>query len=245
VNAPRSKLQVMIKPYSVPLLFLHEHAQEQLTSCGGTALLWQSMEGRFIVGAAHVWQELIARRDQLRGRMSICIGMGQRVVSLLDIEPVDIDDELDIVVLRAPAEIDERMGKKSFYRANKWPLPPATDGETLGVLGFPGELRTPTGFTVETNSFYYENTCHVSVRGTLLIGAFPEEPPEIVVHVDFPVNPVKSLGGISGAPVFALRDGQPVWVGVVKRGPEGDGATAGLQATPSHFIQANGKLRAP
>lgn len=234
----------MIKPYSAPLLFLYEEAKQELGGCGGTALLWQTLEGRFIVGAAHVWRELVRQRDSRRGRMSICVGMGQRVVSLLEAEPLDISDELDLVVLRAPSEIANRMGKKAFYRTNVWPLPSALDGETLGVLGFPGELRRPNGFTVETNSFYYENTCAVSTR-TILIGAFQKEPPETVVHIDRAVNPVKDFGGISGAPVFALRGGNPVWVGVVKRGAEGPGVEAGLQASPSHFVQADGKLRAP
>jgi hypothetical protein len=235
----------MIKPFSAPLLFLHEHAKQKLWGCGGTALLWQTLEGRFIVGAAHVWRELVNQRDNRRGRMSICLGMGQRVISLLEAEPVDINDDLDIVVLHAPAEIDERMGKKAFYRTDIWPLPPAADGETLGVLGFPGELRRPTGFTVETNSFYYENTCAVSTRGTtLLIGAFQEEPPVTRNHIDRAVRPVKDFGGISGAPVFALRGGRPVWVGVIKRGAAGSGIHAGLQASPSHLVQANGKLRA-
>lgn len=48
---------------------------------------------------------------------------------------------------------------------------------------------------------------------------------------------------LSGAPVFALRGGQPVWMGVVKRGAAGNGIEAGLQASPSHLIQAKGKLR--
>lgn len=116
-------------------------------------------------------------------------------------------------------------------------------GETLGILGFPGELRRPTGFTVETNSFYYENTAAVSARG-ILIGAFQAEPPVTVTHINRAVSPVKDFGGISGAPVFALRGGQPAWVGVVKRGADASGIAAGLQTTPSHFIQANGKLRA-
>jgi hypothetical protein len=243
VNAPRSQLQVKIKPFSAPLLFLHEHTKKKLWICGGTALLWQTLEGRFIVSAAHVWRGLVKERDGRRGRMSICVGTGQRVVSLLEAEPIDISDELDLVVLRAPPEIDERIGKKAFYRTNTWPLAQAMDGETLGVVGFPGELRRPTGFSVETNSFYYQNTCAVSAR-TILIGAFPEEPPEIVTHVSRSVKSLKNFGGISGAPVFALRGDQPVWVGVLKRGAEGSGIEAGIQATPSNFIHANGRLRA-
>lgn len=242
LNAPRSPLQVLIKPFSVPLLFIHEHAARSLWCCGGTALLWQSLEGRFVVSGAHVWRELARLREERRGRMSICLGMGQRVVSLLEEDPVSIDDELDLVVLRAPAGIDERMGKKQFYRTNAWPLAPAVDGETLGVLGYPGELRHPQEFTVETNSFYYENSCAVSGRG-ILIGAFQSEPPVTVVHVNRAVKPVKDFGGISGAPVFALRDGRAAWVGVVKRGAAGSGIEAGIQASPSHWLQADGKIR--
>jgi len=234
----------MVKPFSVPLLFLHEKAENELWGCGGTALLWQNVEDRFIVGAAHVWNELVKQRDARSGRMSICVGMGNRVVSLLDAEPVDLSKELDLVILRAPPNIEERMGKKAFYRTNTWPLTPAQDGETVGALGYPGELRTPTGFTIETNSFYYENTCAVSTRG-LLIGAFQEEPHVTVTHIDRPVEPVRDFGGMSGAPVFALRGGQPVWVGVLKRGAEGSGIEAGLQATPIHFIQADGTIPVP
>ncbi|MFZ5497274.1 MAG: hypothetical protein ACOZE5_18280 [Verrucomicrobiota bacterium] len=244
MNAPRSPLQVKVKPFSVPLLFLHEHRKKKLWGCGGTALLWQTVVGRFLVGAAHVWLELVKQRDARSGRMSICAGMGERVVSLLEAEPVDLNEELDLVVLRAPPESEERMGKRAFYRTNTWPLPPARDGETVGALGYPGELRTPAGFRIETNSFYYENTCAVSARG-MLIGAFQAEPPDIVVHVDHPVEPVRNFGGMSGAPVFTLRDGQPVWVGVLKRGAECSGIEAGLQATPCHFIQADGTIRAP
>jgi len=234
----------MIKPFSAPFLFLHEHTKNKLAGCGGTAFLWQTMEGKFIVSAAHVWLELVKQRDARRGRMSIGIGMHPRVVSLLEAEPVDINEELDLVVLRAPAEITERMGNKAFYRTNTWPLAPALDGETLGVLGFPGELRRPRGLTIETNSFYYENMCAVSAR-SILIGAFQDELPVTVTHTDRAVKPMKSFGGISGAPVFVLRAGQPVWVGVVKRGAAGSGAEAGLQATHAHFIQTDGRLCVP
>ena len=234
----------MIKPYSVPLLFAHEQAPKSLWCCGGTALLWQSLEGKFIVSGAHVWRELVKQRDQLRGRMSIFIGMAPKVVSLLEVEPVSIDDELDIVVLPAPGITDDRLGKKKFYQTRAWPLAPAIHGETLGTLGFPGEAREPRQFTVETNSFYYENSCAVSTSGAnLLIGAFSSEPPMTVVHVNRATKPIANFGGISGAPVFALRAGKPIWVGVIKRGSAGRGIDAGLQATPSHFVQADGTIR--
>lgn len=234
----------MIKPYSVPLVYAHERAPNTLWCCGGTALLWQSLEGKFIVSAAHVWRGLVQQRDQLHGRMSIFIGLAPKVVSLLEAEPISIDDNLDLVVLRAPPETDGQLGKKAFYQTRTWPLAPAADRETLGVLGFPGEIRRSQQFTVETESFYYENTCAVSSRGTnLLIGAFAKEPPMTVVHVDHPVPPITDFGGISGAPAFALRDGRPVWVGVVKRGAAGQGVAAGLQATPCHLVQADGAIQ--
>ncbi len=234
----------MIKPFSVPLLFAHETAPNSLSCCGGSALLWQSLEGRFIVSGAHVWRELVRLRDERRGRRTILIGLAPKVVSLLGVEPVDIDDELDLVVLPAPSAVEACLGKKRFYQTRRWPLAPAVENETLGVLGFPGEVRRPRQYAIETNSFYYENACAVSARGSsLLLGAFSPEPPVTVVHVNRATKPVTAFGGISGAPVFALRAGQPAWVGVIKRGAAGRGVEAGLQATPSGFIQAGGTIR--
>ena len=234
----------MIKPHSVPLVYAHERAAGALWCRGGIALLRQSLEGKFIVSAAHVWRGLVAHRDQLRGRMSIFIGLAPKVVSLLEAEPISIDDDLDIVILRAPPKTDALLGKKAFYQTLTWRQVPAADGETLGVLGFPGEICRSQQFTVEMESFYYENTCAVSSRGTnLLIGAFAAEPPVTVVHVDHPVSAIMDFGGLSGAPAFALRDGKPVWVGVVKQGAADKGISAGLQATLCHYVRADGTLQ--
>lgn len=233
----------MIKPFSAPLLFAHELAAQTVVSTGGTALLWKPKNGKFIVSGAHVWREFEERQKKVEGRIAIVLGMAGNVVSLAGVQPVDINDDLDIVVLPAPTDIEDRLGKKKFYETPSWPARPARDGETVGILGFPGELRRTQGFTLETNSFYYENTCAVSVRGTnMLIGGFQAEPPVTVVHVSEPTNSVESFGGISGAPVFALRDGAPTWVGVVKRGAEGRGIEAGIQASPSHLVREDGRI---
>ncbi len=234
-------LQSAILRFSSPILFIDERADNTLSAIGGTALFWQSIEGKFVITAWHVWSELVRQSHLPGGRMSVGIPIGAKVISLLDAKIVDHDEDLDIAVLFCPGFQKIDMSNKAFHQTTSWPPTPPHDEETVGFIGFPGELRKVRGMTLTCPSIYWEGPCQIGKSGSYLMLGAPFLPRRRVDHV--PNAPeVSDIGGVSGAPVFALRNGSPQLIGLVKRGTEKAGLESSIQVTPIYRIRSDGKI---
>lgn len=91
--------------------------------------------------------------------------------------------------------------------------------------------------------FWAHKRWSVSATGTRLLLDGHSGRSEITYFTD---SPPKSLAfpGISGAPLFVLRDTVD-WVGVVRSGCGDPPNVYSIQATPSDFIDPDGKIRKP
>jgi hypothetical protein len=233
-------LAMAARQYCVPLIFAEQLADGSIFSTGGTALLLETDSARFLVTAEHVWSELVERSKAAEGRMTIMISNGQRYLSVTDATIVDESD--DVVVLRSDRLTGGNLVKNLFYRPAEWPIPALREGETVGITGFPGDYRTVKNYDLNPGSWHIECPCVVGSAGRYLIpGINLGGERESVLHVESP-PPLEDIGGTSGAPVFAWRDGRAVLVGIVTDGTQGAGVQSTIWISPLVGLNRDGRL---
>jgi hypothetical protein len=228
------------RKFCVPLIYAEELTDGTIHSTGGTALLLVTGSGRFLVTATHVWSELVRRSNQPGGRMAIMISNGHRYLSVRDAQYID---EVDDVIVLSSANLSAAVLEKNhFYSPPTWPIPPAVDGEILGVTGFPGDYRKIHGRDINPGSWHIECPCIVGSGGRYLIpGISHGAERESVPHVDSP-PPLNDIGGSSGAPAFAWRDGKAVLVGIVTDGTENGGVQSTLWISSLARLNEDGQF---
>ncbi len=236
----RPQLQVAIKPYSSPLFYAEEVAPNTLSTTGGTALFLQTEHGRFLVTAAHVWKEMQKLSAQPGGRFTIAVSSGSHLISLRDAEVVDQDEILDLTILRSPRITEAILQGNQFYQPLRLPPPPLIAGEIVGFIGFPGQLREIKGLHISPLSWYLEHPCYPGIGDKFMIPGFGEER-QLVNHVE-QAPAVDDVGGSSGAPVFAYRDGRVELVGVVTEGTTGANPSSTFQISSIRRLKADGTL---
>lgn len=247
VDGPRQPFMQIIRRHCVPLHVVSPDKSAKHFAgwkfTGGSALLWESVEGRFFVTAQHVWKELmgLVQSDPLKYMLVTYDSDGPVRIELPIL--VDESEELDLAVFTVKGIKDFTFDGKEFLRALTWPTPPAQDGEMIVGCGYPGAERLFRKGKFENRLFFWAHMhCSVSSSGTRLLldgqvgrskfGYFTETKPKGL-----------SLPGISGAPLFALRHTLD-WVGVVRSGC-GDLEGYSIMATPSSFIGADGRIQKP
>ena len=239
----RRALQIAIKPSSTPILIVTNDANSKIKVNGGTGLLWQAGEKRFVVTAAHVARKILelgAKGEPL----GVCIHTGAKALSLFEGWVIDIDEDLDIAILwTARLDTVELVGK-AFYQAKCWPPREIQDGDLLGFIGFPGELRVVDDQRIMPDSMYVERPCAISKYGSSILLGGGQEPVEIEAYVPN-VKLAYDLGGISGAPAFIMRPDGPEWVAVVRQGPKEDDLSVGMLLTLARLIGEDGKIQRP
>lgn len=105
---------------------------------GGSALLWETLEGRFLVTAFHVWSDLmgLVKRPNAKHHLFTFDRSGP----VLIVEPtlVSGSEKFDIAVFSVEGIMAYRPLGKTFLRSNTWPNSPVEPGETIIGAGFPG-----------------------------------------------------------------------------------------------------------
>jgi hypothetical protein len=106
------------------------------------------------------------------------------------------------------------------------------------------------------DSLYMEGNCDVSASGQVMMFA-PDKTESLCKLSPNPSashpfayankkeilsNFPKELHGISGSPLFALVNGEPSWVGVIKEGT-GDCDKFCVRITPSNAIRVDGRIQ--
>jgi hypothetical protein len=236
----------IIRRHCIPLhaVAADYHGTGNAKFTGGSALLWETICGRFFVTAFHVWQEL-ARLTQgplAKSRLLTYDLNGPILIHLPRL--IDASEELDIAVFDVPGIKDFSPAGKAFLQNLSWPTPPAQSDEMIVGCGYPGELRKQRGEQYEQGILVWAHRqCSVSKTGSRLLldgnsgkgkaSYFTKETPKAL-----------GLPGISGAPLFALRDTLD-WVGIVRSGSGTPPNGYSIQATPSGFVDPDGHIRCP
>lgn len=222
-------LQRAIQKYGAPLLFVEEIQPNEISAVGGTGLFLQTPSGRFFLTALHVWREFLDRANEEGGRAAIVIPDGNTFISVRDARVAGEDRERDLVVLSSETLSRRRLETKVFYSPENWPIPAPRNEETLGFIGYPGEIRETKGLGLAVASWYLEHPCSVGASGACLIPGTNFGIQRVQVnHVPNPPK-IENLGGSSGAPVFAFRNEKPTLVGVITDGSLNQGLQSTLQ----------------
>lgn len=234
----------LIRRHCVPLHVVAADTSSDgaLKFIGGSALLWESQVGRFFVTACHVWRELIARVHEPSGkyRMFTYDLNGPVLIHMPTL--IDESEELDLAVFTVLGIKNFEPNGKAFLRTLNWPTPPIKSGEMIVGCGYPGKGRMFQNGRWEQHMIVWAHLqCSVSQTGTrLLLDAQAGKGKATYFTKSKPKE--LALPGISGAPLFALRDTLD-WVGVVRSGCGTPPNGYSIQGTPSGFIDQDGRIR--
>src|SRR5213596_2792219 len=89
--------------------------------CGGSAFLWQSDRGKFLVTAHHVWAAFCDLIRERPGRCLIFYLDGNHAIPIFRVEPVSLDQDLDLAVLAGPGIENLQLDEKAFFPQTRYP----------------------------------------------------------------------------------------------------------------------------
>jgi hypothetical protein len=113
----------------------------------GTYSLIDTSKRRLLVTCHHVWQAYLDCRTK-NPDAALCINLGDGTASIAFVLPerqlIAADADLDLAVFDfEPSQI--RVNKtqinhqKNWFSIRNWPIPKASDGEHIALMGFPGK----------------------------------------------------------------------------------------------------------
>ena len=211
---------------------------------GGSALLWETMEGRFFVTACHVWRDLWRLIKEHPEKYILIVHDVEGMLRITHPILVDECEELDLAVITFDGIKDYAPGGKEFLKTLCWPTMPAQAGEFVVGCGYPGDARIfRSGQWEQQILFWAFKNFTLSKSGNrLLLDGHAGKGNLEYFTKQKPGN--WGLPGISGAPLFVLRETLD-WVGTVRSGLGKVAAAHSIQATPSSFLCPDGHIVKP
>jgi hypothetical protein len=252
--------------------FAQALAKEMLTFCGpifitpglltypeqmidnGTYSLIDTGRRRLLVTCHHVWQAYCdCRAENPDAVLGLNLGEGDRNIAFAfpERQLIDADPDLDLAVFDfEPSQIQVKgvqvNHQKDWFPIRKWPIPKASDGDCVVLMGFPGKrIKKARQLCIFTTQIIPLKISGVGHKGILILN----EPKNVEVFADIK----NRLGGLSGSPAYTLSKNGASLVGFVKAGYKradcasprtgSDSLFAGsLSLTHACFLQPDGKL---
>ena len=152
---------------------------------------------------------------------------------------LDRDNFVDICTIEVPADFDESCLNKQFFDLIDWPHQAASENDVGFIIGFPGQHRSGEERSVITRILpICDFVTDVGPRKFTIA----DEHNERQVLLDLAKLGVpETYGGMSGSPVFRLREmGRPDFIGVFTSGS--DGINAAFFCSHANFIASDGRL---
>jgi hypothetical protein len=208
--------------------------------CGGSAFLWQSDRGKFLVTAHHVWAAFRNRILQRPGRCLIFYLDRDHAIPIFRVGRVSVDKDLDLAVLGGPGIENLKLDEKAFFRQPPYPRSKVSTGDRLALCGYPKDLRIEKPYDT-IGIVYMQGAAIVGAAGVMI--RMLGNPPNKFRSAAVPSLASFELPGASGGPVFAFRPWGIEWVGIVSEGagpPHYDVIIA-----PSIVIGDDGKITRP
>lgn len=223
----------------------------------GTYSLIDTGQRRIMVTCHHVWQAFLdCRADSPKAVLCLSLGEGDANIAFTfpERQLIDTDPDLDLAVFDfGPNQLlvnEARVNhQKNWFRIQQWPIPKASNGDYLVLMGFPGKRVKKDGrlcqFTTQAIPLKLSGVGHKE----LLILNQAEN-----VEV---FNDIKNwLGGLSGSPAYTLNPQGASLAGFVKAGykrPDSVSPNTGknslfagsLLLTHAQFLQPDGTLLRP
>ena len=244
---PRPEIMQILRQYCIALWCVEypdeaeEPSKVDFKVCGASALLWQSDRGKFLITAHHVWAAFHDRILERPGRCLIFYLDRDHAIPIFGVEPVSLDEDLDLAVFAGPGIDNLKPGEKAFFRQPPYPRSEVATGDRLALCGYPKDLRI--------SEKPYETIGIVYMQGPAIVGAagltirMPGNPPNKFRSAAVPSLASFELPGTSGGPVFAFRPWGIEWVGIVSEG--GGPPHHDVMIAPSRFIGDDGKITRP
>lgn len=268
------ELKTMNHPPEHVAAFVESLTNEMLTFCGpifitpglrtyseqminnGTYSLIDTGKKQILVTCHHVWQAYLdCREANSDAALAINLGDGDASIAFASPESQIIaeDSELDLAVFDfEPSQIRVNQTQvnhqKDWFPIRQWPIPKASDGEYVALMGFPGKRIKKDGMlcTFRTQVLPLKIT-HVGHKQIYIMN----EGENIEVF-----NDIKGwLGGLSGCPAYTISENGASLVGFVKSGFKQGGEetntgadsvfSGSLSLTHACFLQADGTLARP
>jgi hypothetical protein len=244
---PRPEIMLILRRYCIALWCVEypdgaeRPSGTDLEICGGSAFLWQSDRGKFLVTAYHVWAAFRDRIHKQPGRCLVFYLDRDHAIPIFGAKPVSVDEDLDLAVLDGPGIENLKLDSKAFFRQPPHPRSEVSTGDRLALCGYPKDLRIP--------EMPYNTIGTVYMQGSAIVGAsgltirMSGNPPNKFRSAAVPSLASLEFAGTSGGPVFAFRPWGIEWVGIVSMGdvpPHYD-----VIITPSRFIGDDGKITRP
>ena len=243
---PRPAMMQLLRQHCIALWCVEypdgaERASEaDFNICGGSAFLWQSDRAKFLITAHHVWLEF-RRRIEQSGRCLIFYLDGDHAIPIFGVEPMSLDQDLDLAVLAGPGIENLQLTEKSFFRQPPYPRSEVSTGDRLALCGYPKDLRIAEKPYNTIGIVYMQGAAIVGSTGLTI--RMPGNPPNKFRSAVVPSLASFELPGTSGGPVFAFRPWGMEWVGIVSEG--GVPPYYDVIIAPSRFIDDNGNITRP
>ncbi|MEQ9323432.1 MAG: trypsin-like peptidase domain-containing protein [Polyangiaceae bacterium] len=224
----------LLRPHVVALQVLREDDPTPSgIATGGTGVLLEIDGNRLLLTAQHVLEAL--RRDH---HVGILGGNDSAPASISSWQLIDEEKAIDIGTLSVPPGFDPTPLGKRFLTQFAWPPRRAAEGEATLFLGYPGVHREIMEGGVVNHIAVWRDFVVSSSNRHFIVA---DEEGQRVVHEYTPgLAELGPTGGMSGAPVFAEREGQLVLVGVNHEADDGTAAT--FFATHCDFVRADGTI---
>src|SRR5439155_18858677 len=160
----------LIRRYCVPLhAVAHEpNSTGRAKFTGGSALLWETICGRFFVTASHVWRRLAELTQGASAESRLVTYDVNGPVLVHGPRLIDQSEELDIAVFDAPGIKDFNPAGKAFLQTPGWVTAPAKSGEMIVGCGYPGVGSKFRGRWEFDILVWDHRGCSVSASGRLL-----------------------------------------------------------------------------
>ncbi|EHR0574733.1 trypsin-like peptidase domain-containing protein [Vibrio parahaemolyticus] len=213
-------------------------AEKWLT--GGTGFFVKTKERSFLVTAYHVYEEI----EQLRKSKDISVLISGNGVTPFDIsnwKEISSNKNVDIIVLEIPDSFDITSLGKDYFKTKGSNAERITVGESVFILGFPGEHRR--GFRQSVDCFMLPIMDSVTGVSENSFTVVDEENERTVGHYSNTYKSIDNFGGMSGSPVLSIRNGCFELVGVfIEGGAFISGTHAPLVAAHYDLVAADGVI---
>lgn len=204
---------------------------------GGTALRAHTGQSRFLITADHFVHAINNLR--VKREVVVLLGTNSALIEISDWPIIAHDDFVDICTIQVPSDSEAGDLNKSFFDLDKWPPSLAEKGDQALILGFPAAHRHGREKMINTRVLpIFDFVTDVGSRRFTI--ADENEHREILVNPDNLDVPTH-LGGMSGSPVFKVRDNAyPELLGVLSEGS--DGLRGAYFCSHAQFLLPDGKL---
>jgi hypothetical protein len=221
----------------------------------GTYSLIDTGKRRILVTCYHVWRAFLESKAKNPDTvLGIDLGEGHGIeFAAPERQIIDGDDELDLVVFEfEPRHLSVNgipiSHRKEWFPVQCWPIPKASEGGYVALMGFPGKRIVKDGMlcTFRTQVIPFK-VSGVGLKEIYLLN----EPENAEVFRDTKTF----LGGLSGSPAYEFDEHGARIVGFVKSGFKRDSGdvhtdeqsvfAGSLLLTHASFLRQDGTLARP